>query len=189
VSELANSSALIVPLVWDGALCASIRAAMDRGAASAAEIFDAGSYMVDAGTRRAFDVEVDAVTLAAVEVRLASLRAQIEVHFGVTLAAAEGAGFLRYMAGGFYRQHVDWIGADSEPFRRRVSVVLFLSDTAATAASGTCSGGALRLYEQGAAPVDVSPAAGTLVAFPADIPHEVLPVEAGVRDVVVDWFY
>jgi predicted 2-oxoglutarate/Fe(II)-dependent dioxygenase YbiX len=27
------------------------------------------------------------------------------------------------------------------------------------------------------------------VAFPADVPHEVLPVTAGVRDVVVDWFY
>jgi hypothetical protein len=28
-----------------------------------------------------------------------------------------------------------------------------------------------------------------LVAFPADFLHEVLPVEQGVRDVIVDWFY
>jgi predicted 2-oxoglutarate/Fe(II)-dependent dioxygenase YbiX len=30
---------------------------------------------------------------------------------------------------------------------------------------------------------------GTLVAFASDVLHEVLPVTAGIRDVVVDWFY
>jgi len=28
-----------------------------------------------------------------------------------------------------------------------------------------------------------------LVAFPSGLPHEVLPVTAGIRDAVVDWFY
>jgi SM-20-related protein len=188
VTDLANRPALIVPAAWDAASCAAIRAAMDRGIATAAEIYD-GGFVVDAATRRAFDVEVDAHTLDAVELRLAALRARISTYFDVTLTGAEGAGFLRYEAGGFYRRHVDWIGEDREPFRRRVSIVLFLSGSGATAPSGECSGGALRLYGRGAKPIDVDPAIGTLVAFPADTPHEVLPVTAGVRDVVVDWFY
>jgi predicted 2-oxoglutarate/Fe(II)-dependent dioxygenase YbiX len=33
------------------------------------------------------------------------------------------------------------------------------------------------------------PRAGTLVAFPSDVPHEVLPVTSGLRDAVVDWFF
>jgi predicted 2-oxoglutarate/Fe(II)-dependent dioxygenase YbiX len=45
----------------------------------------------------------------------------------------------------------------------------------------------LRLYTPDA--VDVVPRAGTLVAFPSDTPHEVLPVTGGVRDAIVDWFY
>jgi predicted 2-oxoglutarate/Fe(II)-dependent dioxygenase YbiX len=58
-----------------------------------------------------------------------------------------------------------------------VAVVLFLS---------ACRGGVLRLLDDN---VDVRPAEGSLVAFSADTLHEVAPVEAGTRDVVVDWFY
>jgi SM-20-related protein len=188
VTDLASRPALIVPAAWDAASCAAIRAAMDRGIATAAEIYD-GGFVVEAATRRAFDVEVDASTLAAVELRFAALRGRISTYFDVTLTAAEGAGFLRYEAGGFYLRHVDRLEEDQQPFRRRVSIVLFLSGSGATAASGECSGGTLRLYRHGAMPLDVPPAIGTLVAFPADTPHEVLPVTAGVRDVVVDWFY
>jgi predicted 2-oxoglutarate/Fe(II)-dependent dioxygenase YbiX len=38
-------------------------------------------------------------------------------------------------------------------------------------------------------PLDVVPVAGTLVAFPSHVLHEVLPVTAGIRDAIVDWFY
>jgi len=48
-------------------------------------------------------------------------------------------------------------------------------------------GGALRIYQP--EPLDITPKAGTLVAFRSDMPHEVLTVTAGVRDVVVDWFF
>jgi predicted 2-oxoglutarate/Fe(II)-dependent dioxygenase YbiX len=46
----------------------------------------------------------------------------------------------------------------------------------------------LRLFVD-TSPVEVQPAAGLLVAFPADALHEVTVVQGGVRDVVVDWFY
>jgi predicted 2-oxoglutarate/Fe(II)-dependent dioxygenase YbiX len=37
--------------------------------------------------------------------------------------------------------------------------------------------------------VDIAPEAGLLVAFPAEVLHEVLPVLGGTRDAAVDWFY
>jgi predicted 2-oxoglutarate/Fe(II)-dependent dioxygenase YbiX len=37
--------------------------------------------------------------------------------------------------------------------------------------------------------IDLAPVEGTLIAFPATWLHEVLPVTAGVRDAIVDWFY
>jgi predicted 2-oxoglutarate/Fe(II)-dependent dioxygenase YbiX len=63
-----------------------------------------------------------------------------------------------------------------------------------TTAGVGCEGGSLRLYggSYGAAAseaLDIPPRAGMLVAFPSDLPHEVLPVTAGIRDAVVDWFY
>jgi predicted 2-oxoglutarate/Fe(II)-dependent dioxygenase YbiX len=45
----------------------------------------------------------------------------------------------------------------------------------------------LRLYEPESR--DIVPRAGTLVAFPSDVPHEVLHVTSGLRDAVVDWFF
>jgi predicted 2-oxoglutarate/Fe(II)-dependent dioxygenase YbiX len=86
------------------------------------------------------------------------------------------------VSGGFYRVHRDLILDRDHEFPRRISVVVFL-----TTAGVGCEGGALRLHEP--EPHDIAPRAGMLVAFPSDVPHEVLPVTAGVRDAVVDWFY
>ena len=59
---------------------------------------------------------------------------------------------------------------------------------------GRCEGGSLRLYgvvdpAQETVPLDLSPVAGTLIAFRSYVLHEVLPVTGGVRDAIVDWFY
>ena len=54
--------------------------------------------------------------------------------------------------------------------------------------SGDFDGGMLRLYVD-EEPLDVRPEEGLLVAFPADVLHEVTVVRAGTRDAVVDWFY
>jgi len=55
---------------------------------------------------------------------------------------------------------------------------------------GTFDGGVLRLLpEEGAPLVEIPPAAGLLVAFPADRLHEVTPVRGGTRDAIVDWYY
>jgi predicted 2-oxoglutarate/Fe(II)-dependent dioxygenase YbiX len=154
---------------------------MDRGESTPAEVH-ANGFVVDRQVRRTLDVEVDSTTVAEVEHSIASVCKRVARFFGISLSGDEGPGFLRYRAGGFYRRHRDVLSDSGEDFPRRISVVMFL-----TSAGEMCEGGALRIYQPG--PFDIAPKAGTLVAFPSDVPHEVLPVTSGVRDVVVDWFF
>jgi predicted 2-oxoglutarate/Fe(II)-dependent dioxygenase YbiX len=180
------------PALWDAATCARIRAAMDRGRQEPAEIFR-GDYVVDGDVRRTLDIEVDAATIGEVEETFERLRGEVSLFFGTALTGAEGPGFLRYLAGGFYRAHQDALEeAVGEAHARRISVVLFLT-TAGGRDDGRCEGGALRLYDTSSpsharAELDIAPVAGTFLAFPSCMLHEVLPVTAGVRDVIVDWF-
>jgi len=169
------------PEFWDAAECQRIRAAMDRAPRSPAEIY-ADGFRVDEAARRAFDVDVGDALIEEVERAIDAARPQVAAFFNVTLSGAEGPGFLRYAPGGFYGAHRDVAPEWEEQFPRRISVVVFL-----TTAGGECEGGSLRLYCPDA--VDIAPRAGMLVAFPSDTPHEVLPVTAGVRDAIVDWFY
>jgi len=154
---------------------------MDRGACTPAEVH-ADGFVVDRRARRTLEVEIDSRTVLEVERSVASVRQRVARFFTIPLSGHEGAGFLRYRLGGLYRRHSDVLLDSVEDFPRRIALVMFL-----TSAGEECEGGALRIYQPEA--FEIVPRAGTLVAFPADLPHEVLPVTAGVRDVVVDWFY
>ena len=168
----------IAPDFWSAERCDRVRTAIERAELSRAEIFETG-YRVDERVRRTFEAEVDPDITRDAEESIAAVRPRVAEFFATTLVGSEGPAFLRYPAGGFYRAHRDCLPADDEEFPRRISVVLFVT--------GACEGGVLRVY--GPATHDVRPVAGTLVAFPATWLHEVLPVTAGVRDAVVDWFY
>jgi predicted 2-oxoglutarate/Fe(II)-dependent dioxygenase YbiX len=162
------------------AWCARMCAAIDHGRLSAAEIYD-GDYRVDDDVRRTFEADVDAAVVREVEDAIAAVRPQVSRFFGTPLVGAEGPGFLRYRQGGFYAPHRDSLADADDRFPRRVSLVLFLS---------ACEGGTLRVWDDAEeGPIDIAPVPNTLVAFPATWLHEVLPVTAGVRDVIVDWLY
>jgi SM-20-related protein len=178
---------------FDKAACARVRAAMHRGEAEAAEIYVNG-YVIDERIRRTLDIAVDSETVAMVERAFADLRPEVADFFGEALSAAEGPGFLRYPPGGFYRAHRDCLDEPGQEFPRRVSLVLFLTDGDRGAGDGHCTGGCLRLYgvaepAHETVPLDISPVAGTLIAFRSQVLHEVLPVTGGVRDAIVDWLY
>ena len=172
--------------------CVQIRAAMDRGAIEAAEVLD-DQMRLEEDVRRAASIEVDAATLRFVEDRLDGHRAAIAASCGATLTSREGASFLRYPEGGFYKPHRDraWVSAWPDAARRQVAIVLFLNSARAADVPGAFDGGVLRLFLEAetTAPIDVHPREGTLVAFPADLLHEVTPVRDGTRDSIVDWFY
>jgi len=180
-AAMASSMLFVRPDFWLASDCMRIRAAMDAGAATLAEIV-ADDYRVDEEARRAFDVEVGDDVINEVQHAIGRIRPEIAEVFGIALRGDEGPGFLRYRIGGFYRRHLDFSPEWDERFPRRISVVVFL-----TSAGEQCEGGSLRVYLPEVR--EVAPRAGTLVAFRSEVPHEVLPVTSGVRDVVVDWFF
>ena len=153
---------------------------MDAGHVESAAVLHDRVEEQDA-VRRAAYVEVEAAVLAEVEARLDARRAALAAFFGVPLTSREGAGFVRYPQGGFYKPHRDRAHLPSWPdaARRRIAVVAFLDDD--------FDGGLLRLLEGPSA--EIVPRQGTLVAFDADLLHEVTPVHNGTRDAIVDWFY
>lgn len=174
--------------VLDTDCCRWVRAAMDAAACDAAEVLDDCR-----DGRRAMDVDVSDDVIAFVESRLDARRDEIAAFFDTPLRGREGAGFLRYEAGGFYGPHVDRAEVPSWPdaARRAITIVLFLNTSRDADAAGEFSGGCLRLFPDGMteAHVDVLPRAGALIAFPSCTPHEVTQVSGGRRDAVVDWFY
>ena len=161
-----------------------------------AEVLDS-EIVVDDSVRRVSDVEVDPSTLAAVERKLERARAAIEAYHGLPIVGREGPSFLRYGPGGFYRRHCDQAAEAAWPdaVRRQVSVVIFLNSSRSAPEPNEFSGGELVMFPEqlpnvtAGEPIEIVPLEGSLVAFRAATAHEVRPVSAGVRDVIVDWFY
>jgi len=163
---------------------------MDGGVPDPAEVLGDG-ISPQQQVRRAETVDVVPEILAVIEARLDEVRDRIARHLGLDLTDREGTGFVRYRPGGFYRPHVDWSDSPAWPdaARRRVAAVVFLNGSRAWDPAGAFDGGLLRLLPDDGGAEDIVPRAGTLVAFPASLLHEVTMVENGVRDAAVDWFY
>ena len=190
-STITTDLVQLLPSAVSPAFCASVRAAMDQGAADPAEVLEDAIEHQD-HVRRTLSIEVAPATVLLVEDALESLRADLAGRSGLDLGLREGTGFLRYLPGGLYRPHRDrgdlpsWPGAS----RRQLAVVLFLNSARDAGDSEGFGGGVLRLYpEHASASIDIVPRAGTLVAFPATMLHEVTRVEDAIRDAIVDWFY
>ena len=179
MSVVAGTSVFIHAGFWSGERCARVRQAVDAGEQSPAEVYVDG-FRVDETVRRTLEVDVDPTVVREVTESITGARPSVSRFFAMPLVGSEGPGFLRYPTGGFYLPHRDCLPGTHDQFPRRIAIVLFLNDA---------EGGMLRLYAEDDSAIDVAPAAGTLVAFPATSLHEVLPVTAGVRDTIVDWFY
>ena len=162
---------------------------MDVGAVEDAEVLGHGIHRQSL-VRNAALVEPPGRLIEVIEARLDSCRDRVADALGLGVGDREGAGFIRYPDGGFYRAHRDR-GDDpqwEDAARRAIALVLFLNSSRDASPDGDFEGGVLRLFGPDGA-IDVMPEAGTLVAFPADVLHEVTEVRGGTRDTVVDWFY
>lgn len=162
---------------------------MDAGSEEAADVLDT-AITTQPDVRRAAHVDLDDDLIEEIEYALEQQRHAIETFFGTPLAEREGPSILRYRDGGFYKRHRDrgemasWPGAA----RRHCAVVVFLNSSRTAGDAGAFDGGTLDLhFDEGT--VRVEPEAGMLVAFPADVLHEVKTVRDGVHDTIVDWFY
>jgi SM-20-related protein len=139
-------------------------------------------HRVTSRARKATQVEIGEPARAAVGTLLEALQSRIETHFDRALEGFEEPQFLRYGPGDYFVAHQDGntpLIYDDSRFRK-VSVVIFLSDP------GTFGGGSLVLHAQPS--VTLAPAPGTLVAFPSETTHEVLPITHGERLSVVSWY-
>ena len=178
-----------MPGFLDAESCARIRRAMDAGDADQAEVLD-GTIAARDRVRRAWSIEPEASIIREVEQCLDRQCQAIARFFGIPLSGREGTGFLRYPPGGFYMPHRDRAVLASWPdaARRAIAVIVFLNGSRDGQPDGEFDGGTLRLFVEGDV-VDVAPRPGLLVAFAADLLHEVTAVQGGTRDAVVDWFY
>lgn len=171
------------------AQCVEIRRGMDAGEVEPAEVL-ANGIQRDSEARVASLVEPPEGLTRGIEAKLDACRERVAEALGISLGEREGAGFIRYPAGGFYRAHRDR-GDDPQwppAARRAAALVLFLNAPRASGVGGDFDGGILRLHLTDGT-IDVVPEPGLLVAFPADVLHEVTEVRDGTRDTIVDWYY
>ena len=178
----------------DAAMRAELVAELNAAGGSAATVLgpQAGGR-VQAEVRKATRVAVAPETRARVREHLMQRKAEIEAHFGVSLAECEDPQFLRYEEGDFFVAHQDgntpsvW---DDSRFRR-ISAVIFLNERCDEPAAGTYGGGELVFhgpYPNYDVRVAASAGPGSLVTFRAETTHEVTPVTHGVRFSIATWF-
>jgi predicted 2-oxoglutarate/Fe(II)-dependent dioxygenase YbiX len=176
----------------DGPTLARVRQAMSAAAGEPAEVRrrDDGAASVDSEVRVAWEVPLPDDLHDAIVERINAVRAALEAASGVDLEPCEALAALRYPAGAFYGPHRDVSDTpdDDGLHRRAVSIVVFANDGTGTAAE--FGGGRLRLYglagdeDHG---LDVASEAGTLMAFPSRLRHEVTSVSWGERRALVTW--
>jgi SM-20-related protein len=154
---------------------------------------DGGS--VDVRVRKAMRVTPSAETVDRVRQRLAEARDEIAEHFGRVLSGCEEPQFLRYRKGDFFVAHQDGntalLRSEREQWRK-VSISVFLNSQSELPGPGTYAGGALVFSEwrpdRPRGEFRLAGEEGTLVAFPSETTHEVIPVTRGERYAVVSWY-
>lgn len=173
------------------ALCARTIAAMEAAGARQGTVLRRGGEEHDPAMRACTEHAVLAPDAAAVAQALRTAGAAALQAAGGGHPAFDGPLFCRYARGGHFRAHRDRSAdrADSALVRgRRISLVCLLNDADASAGMPTFDGGALVLYPE-RRPINVPLAAGAIVAFPADLLHEVRPVRLGIRYAAVAWLF
>jgi predicted 2-oxoglutarate/Fe(II)-dependent dioxygenase YbiX len=142
--------------------------------------------------------DVSEVTVAELKTRLLALGEDLERIFSLGLDGCEKPQFLVYGKGDFIRPHSDGSHDDEAPDwlkNRAVATVVFLNDQSDDDEPGTFAGGSLNFLDllsdesRGrSVGLPIAPAAGLLVAFRADVVHEVTEVTRGDRCTAVSWF-
>ena len=193
-----RSKILVIEDFFEADLCRELRAEARANARTQASVINQGMVTIDKDVRSTQMATMDTPSSSRTETRLLEFKPELEKHFNVTLKGCHKSQYLIYRPGDFFQPHRDnnHNPPDTEEVRsRQVAVVVFLNDASKEPAPETYGGGALAFYELMDDPrcqaigFPVSGKSGLLIAFPADLMHEVAPITHGERYTVVTWFY
>lgn len=192
----ARAGLLVRPGFFDRATCARLRDAATAAPMDKATVFrGARNGVLSEDIRRTLCSFLPPEDREAILHRLRELAPDAAAHFATQVDEIEGPQLLVYRRGDFFRPHQDTATASDAPSfirRRRIAVVAFLNAQVPRPQPGNHCGGALRFYrlvpdDPDAWQVGLRPEEGLLVAFRADVLHEVLPVLDGERYSMVAW--
>jgi len=185
---------LVIDHAVDAAALDQLRREMGASQGAPATVLgSAAQRSVMSSARKATRIGVGEAARGEIVELLTMLQPRIETHFGRPLDGFEPPQFLRYGPGDYFVPHQDGntpLVHDESRFRK-VTVVIFLNAQSEQPAPETFSGGSLVLHgpmDQAQPPLSLAPAPGTLVAFPAETTHEVVPITLGRRLSVVSWY-
>jgi len=194
-----HTGLLVIPDFLDADQIGALRTEMLIGLAERARVEKPGGIdCVDEAVRKTGSIEVSKRVASDIKSRLLGLMPRLEQHFNRRLAGCEPPSFLIYDPSDFFIAHADggdFCGRGKGARRRRVSAVIFLNEQSSEPAEGAYGRGELTFHgllegphwERCAFPLPAEP--GLLVAFPAEMIHEVSAVSHGRRLTVVTWFY
>jgi predicted 2-oxoglutarate/Fe(II)-dependent dioxygenase YbiX len=167
----------------DAESCANLLIEVDSSPTTQAPVYIEGTEgTIHENIRKTTSLHPSDETISRMWNLLFQQKPLLESHFGESLTDCERPQFLRYEKGDFFVRHQDGNTKqlDFDHLRvRRISIVVFLNDS--------FSGGALRFHD-GATTFDLQGKAGLLVAFRAEVFHEVAPVMSGERFTMITWF-
>jgi SM-20-related protein len=181
---------------FDVPMCEEIIAELVRSPVAPATTYGRSeSGYIDETVRRTTRVKPSTETVELVKRQLSDRRQEIAAHFGIDLSNVEDPQFLRYRVGDFFVAHQDGntglLRLDREQ-SRKVSVIIFLNRQSETQEAGAYGGGSLVISEwrpgRTSGELRLSAETGTLLAFPSDTTHEVIPVTRGERYSIVSWY-
>ncbi|HET6890616.1 MAG TPA: 2OG-Fe(II) oxygenase [Pyrinomonadaceae bacterium] len=182
----------------DPQTCASLREEAYISPTTKAPVYMQGSpENVHENVRKTTSFHPSADTVAAIHDKLSLQKSALENHFGLSLTDCERPQFLLYQPGDFFVRHQDGNTnqLDFDHLRiRRISLVVFLNDSCEEERVNTFSGGSLHFYGRdyaranGPAHFTLKSETGLLVAFSADMVHEVSHVTRGQRFTIISWF-
>lgn len=172
-----------------------IRSTLDGTPSALAEIHyqGDGASGADASDRNSDEFEADETLCQFVLDRLSAKVEKICDHLDIRVTRLRPPRFLKYREGQFFLRHPDMRPDPHYPQivrDRRLTAIVFLNDQVDMAGPNGFTGGDLVLYPTGPDGERrhvIKPKAGTLVAFPATLEHEVTLVTSGTRLTVAIW--
>lgn len=170
----------------DTTVCQQISAEMVAADFHSANIISEGEDIYDGTFRQTAVSHVSPETEQLIHQRIKALRPALEAHFvGRKLGKVEKVKFLRYRPGDFFAAHTD------EQMARSINISIYLNQQASQPQNHEYAAGELLLYGLIDKPgwqnksFALRGTTGLLIAYPAELMHEVTAVTQGERHAIV----